>query len=41
MNVYKMETHYYYNKVLRVVKELLEDEELDDKDKIRILGVIL
>ena len=36
-----MDEYYYFNKVLRVVKELLEDPELEDKDKVRILGVIL
>jgi len=36
-----METHYYYNKILKIIKEILEDSELTSKDKIRILGIIL
>ena len=36
-----MSPHHYYNKVLRVVKELLDDEELSGEEKVRILGVIL
>lgn len=36
-----MTTHHYYNKILKVIKEILEDNELNDEDKIKILGVIL
>ena len=35
------ETHYYYNKVLKIVREIIEDKGLSDEDKIKILGVIL
>jgi len=31
----------YYNKILRVVKEILEDPDLTDEEKIRTLGTIL
>lgn len=36
-----MKTHYYYNKILRIIKEILDDPDLSDEEKIRILGVIL
>ena len=36
-----METHYYYNKILKVIKEIIEDNEMSDEDKIKTLGVIL
>ncbi len=32
---------YYYNKIVRVIKEIVDDEELTDEDKVRLLGVIL
>jgi len=31
----------YYNKILRVVKEILDDPDLTDEEKIKTLGTIL
>lgn len=31
----------YYNKTIRLIKEIIDDEELSDEEKIRLLGVIL
>lgn len=32
--------HHYYNKAIRIVKEIIDDEELSSEDKVRLLGVI-
>lgn len=31
----------YFNKIIRVIKQIIEDERLSAKEKIRILGVVL
>ncbi len=31
----------HYDKLIRVIKGILEDERLSSEDKIRLLGVIL
>lgn len=31
----------YFNKVLRLVKEILEDPDLNSEEKVRLLGLIL
>ena len=37
----KEKEYYYYNKVVRLVKEVVDDNELSDEEKVRLLGVIL
>ncbi len=32
---------YHYDKLVKVIKGIIEDEELDSEEKTRILGVIL
>ena len=32
---------YYYAKIVRIIKEVVEDDDLTDEEKIRILGTIL
>jgi len=31
----------YYNRILRVIKEIIDDNRLTPEEKIKILGVIL
>jgi hypothetical protein len=31
----------YYDKVVKLIKEIVEDEELSSEEKVRLLGVIL
>jgi hypothetical protein len=37
----KEREYYYYNKVVKLVKEVVDDDELTDEEKVRLLGVIL
>lgn len=37
----KEKEYHYYNKVVKLIREVIEDEELTDEEKIRLLGVIL
>ena len=32
---------YHYDKLIRVIKDILDDNELTSEEKIRLLGVIL
>ena len=32
---------YYYNKVVLLIKEIINDNELTDEEKVRLLGIIL
>lgn len=32
---------YYYDKIIRVVKDIVDDSELTSEEKIRLLGVVL
>ena len=32
---------YYYDKLVKVFKEIINDDELTSEEKIRLLGVIL
>ena len=32
---------HYYAKQVRLIKEIIEDDELTDEEKIRLLGTIL
>jgi hypothetical protein len=32
---------YYFNKLIRVIKEILDDPELTPEEKIRLLAIIL
>lgn len=32
---------YHYDKVVKVIKNIIEDEELTSEEKVRLLGVIL
>ena len=32
---------YYFNKLIRVIKEILDDTELTPEEKIRLLAIIL
>ena len=36
-----MDIFYYYDKILKIVKEIIDDNELNSEEKIRILGTIL
>jgi hypothetical protein len=32
---------FYYDRTVRLVKDIIEDDELSSEEKIRLLGVIL
>jgi len=32
---------YYYAKIVKLIKQIIEDDELTDEEKIRLLGTIL
>jgi hypothetical protein len=32
---------FYYDRVVRLIKDVVEDDELSSEEKIRLLGVIL
>lgn len=32
---------YHYDKIVRCIKDIIDDEELTNKEKIKLLGVIL
>lgn len=37
----KEKEYYYYNKIVKVIKEIVDDEDLTSEEKVRLLGVIL
>lgn len=32
---------FYYDKTVKLVKEIIDDDELSSEEKVRLLGVIL
>ena len=32
---------YHYSKIMRCVKDIVDDDELSDEEKVRLLGVVL